>query len=106
MQARLDAKIILITGSTQGIGRAIAIEAATSGAEAIVVSGRNAKAGEAVVAELKALGTDALMIAEDLASPGAAERLFSKALVRFRSHRRAGQFGRFDHPRFGQQCQS
>ena len=79
MQARLDAKIILITGSTQGIGRAIAIEAATSGAEAIVVSGRNAKAGEAVVAELKALGTDALMIAEDLASPGAAERLFSKA---------------------------
>tara|TARA_R110002124_G_scaffold53595_7_gene153714 strand:+ start:4132 stop:4917 length:786 start_codon:yes stop_codon:yes gene_type:complete len=83
MQARLDAKIILITGSTQGIGRAIAIEAATSGAEAIVVSGRNAKAGEAVVAELKALGTDALMIAEDLASPGAAERLFSKALSGF-----------------------
>lgn len=83
MEARLDGKIILITGSTQGIGRAIAVEAAASGAEAIIVSGRHADAGDAVVAELKALGTDALMIAEDLAAPGAAERLFSKALSGF-----------------------
>lgn len=87
MEARVDGKIILITGSTQGIGRAIAVECAQSGAEAIVVTGRNAEAGKAVVNELSEIGARAVMVAEDLSDEGAAERLFDTAI---------GHFGRID----------
>lgn len=87
MEARVDGKVILITGSTQGIGRAIAVECAQSGAEAIILSGRNAVAGETVVAELAAIGVKAQLVVEDLSTEGAAERLFDKAL---------GHFGRVD----------
>jgi len=79
VEARVDGKIILITGSTQGIGRAIALECAMSGAKGIIVTGRDAAAGDAVIAELTALGTKAHMIVEDLSMKGAAERLFQKA---------------------------
>lgn len=87
MEARVDGKVVLITGSTQGIGRAIAVECAQSGAEAIILSGRNASAGEAVVAELTAIGTKAQLVVEDLSTEGAAERLFDAAI---------GHFGRVD----------
>jgi NAD(P)-dependent dehydrogenase (short-subunit alcohol dehydrogenase family) len=83
MQARVERKIVLITGATQGIGHAIAVECARSGAEAIVISGRNESAGQAVVAQLQALGTKAAMVAEDLSEHGAAERLFDKAVSAF-----------------------
>lgn len=87
MEARVDGKVILITGSTQGIGRAIAVECARSGAEAIIISGQDVGAGESAVAELADLGAKAHMVAEDLSVEGAAERIFEKA---------ANQFGRVD----------
>ena len=87
MEARVDGKIILVTGSTQGIGRAIALECAASGAEAIVVSGRNEETGQCVVSEIEELGSGAVMIKEDLSAEGAAERLFENA---------ENSFGRID----------
>jgi NAD(P)-dependent dehydrogenase (short-subunit alcohol dehydrogenase family) len=45
---RLDGKVIAVTGSTQGLGAAIARRAAALGAEGIVITGRNAERGEAV----------------------------------------------------------
>ena len=55
MQARLDGKVALITGSTQGMGGAIAEEAARSGAAAILVSGRDSRRGADMVARLREL---------------------------------------------------
>jgi len=45
---RLDGKVIVVTGSTQGLGAAIARRAAAVGAAGIVVTGRDEQRGEAV----------------------------------------------------------
>jgi 3-oxoacyl-[acyl-carrier protein] reductase len=55
----------LVTGSTSGIGRAIALEFAAAGAE-VIIHGRNAAAAEAVSAELRALGRRGPIILADL----------------------------------------
>ena len=44
MQVRLDEKVLLVTGATQGVGRAVAFEAARSGASAIMLTDHNTKA--------------------------------------------------------------
>jgi NAD(P)-dependent dehydrogenase (short-subunit alcohol dehydrogenase family) len=63
---RLDGKVLVVTGSTQGLGAAIARRAASLGAAAIVVCGRDRERGEAVRDEL---GCEALFVAADLADP-------------------------------------
>jgi NAD(P)-dependent dehydrogenase (short-subunit alcohol dehydrogenase family) len=45
---RMDGKVCVVTGATQGLGAAIARRLATAGAAAIVVTGRNMKRGDAV----------------------------------------------------------
>jgi NAD(P)-dependent dehydrogenase (short-subunit alcohol dehydrogenase family) len=64
---RLDGKVIVVTGSTQGLGAAIARRAAALGAGGIVVCGRDRERGEAVREELEALGAGAAFVAADLA---------------------------------------
>ena len=57
---RFDGKTALITGSTQGVGEAVARRLAAEGADGIVVCGRNEERGQAVVDDLNEAGTDAL----------------------------------------------
>jgi NAD(P)-dependent dehydrogenase (short-subunit alcohol dehydrogenase family) len=63
---RLDGKVVVVTGSTQGLGAAIARRAAALGA-AVVVCGRDAARGEAIAEEL-----GGLFVAANLADPRAA----------------------------------
>jgi NAD(P)-dependent dehydrogenase (short-subunit alcohol dehydrogenase family) len=63
---RLDGKVIVVTGSTQGLGAAVARRAAALGAAALVVCGRSRERGEAVRRELEDGGTPAVFVAADL----------------------------------------
>lgn len=58
----LEGKVALITGSTKGIGKAIAIRMAEQGAK-VVISSRNQDACDAVANEIKAAGNEAVAIA-------------------------------------------
>lgn len=65
--AHLDGKIAVVTGSSSGIGRAIAIEFARAGAEVLVHYRESAEAAGKVVEEIDALGLrPAHLLAADL----------------------------------------
>ena len=76
---RLAGEIALVTGSTAGIGKAIAQRFAAEGAS-VVVTGRDPARGEVVVASCE--GTSAFVRA-DLSDPGAADVLVAATVEQF-----------------------
>jgi NAD(P)-dependent dehydrogenase (short-subunit alcohol dehydrogenase family) len=68
VEARLDGKVALVTGSTQGIGGAIAERAVRSGAAAVLVTGRDPRRGAGMVARLEGPGGRAAFLAAPRAS--------------------------------------
>jgi hypothetical protein len=62
-----DAKVCLVTGSSRGLGKAIALELGKAGQKVIInfVSDSSKDGAEATVAEIKALGGDAVAIQAD-----------------------------------------
>jgi 3-oxoacyl-[acyl-carrier protein] reductase len=58
----------VVTGSTHGIGRAIALELATAGAD-VVIHGRDEKAGQAVCEEIRTIGQQTTFEAADFVDP-------------------------------------
>lgn len=64
--ARLDGKVLVITGGTQGIGESCALHAADCGAVGIVICGRQEDKGEAVAANIRERGCEAEYVRADL----------------------------------------
>ena len=80
---RLSGKVVIVTGSATGIGRAIAVRCAVEGAR-VVVHGLEADLVAAVVADLNAGGSGvAVGHVEDLTADGCPERLVSLAVTAF-----------------------
>ena len=84
--ASLQDKVIVITGSTRGLGLAIARACADEGAQ-VVVSSRSAEAVDHAVGELRAAGRTASGMPCDVSDLAQVEALAAHA---------AGTFGRFD----------
>ena len=80
----MKGRVVVVTGSTQGIGLAIALAAARAGAEAVVVTGRDAFKGAAAATEVERSGAKSLFVAADLENASAPDLIFEAALDRFR----------------------
>ncbi|HEX2036806.1 MAG TPA: SDR family oxidoreductase [Chloroflexota bacterium] len=82
----LESKVIVVTGGSSGIGRAVAERVAAEGA-AVAIGARRREAGEAVAAGIREAGGRALFLATDVTVEGDAAALVRAA---------AGAFGRLD----------
>ena len=75
----LSGQTILVTGSSSGIGRAIALELVAAGAD-IVLHGRSATGPiESVAGEIRSKGRRAEIVAQDLVIPDGPEQLVAAA---------------------------
>jgi NAD(P)-dependent dehydrogenase (short-subunit alcohol dehydrogenase family) len=81
-QFDLTGRTALVTGSTRGLGRAMALALAEAGA-AIVVNGRDAEAAESARAELEAAGAPSLVALGDVTVRADVERIRDAALAAF-----------------------
>jgi NAD(P)-dependent dehydrogenase (short-subunit alcohol dehydrogenase family) len=79
---RLAGTTALVTGASQGLGRAVALAYAGEGADLLLVA-RRPEPLERVRAEVEALGARAVAVAADVGDPAAVERVAAAALTAF-----------------------
>ncbi len=82
VMSRLENKVALVTGSSRGIGKAIALKMATEGAR-VVLTARTVEAAEAVAAQIRQQGGEALALAVDVAVPAQVEAMFKATIEKF-----------------------
>jgi enoyl-[acyl-carrier protein] reductase III len=84
---RLKGKIALVTGSSRGIGRAIALKLAEEGADIIVNFIRSRQGAEQTASDIEKLGVSAQIIKANLAEPDKIDAMFETI---------ASKYGRLD----------
>jgi 3-oxoacyl-[acyl-carrier protein] reductase len=85
MELGLKGKVVLVTGSSKGIGRSIAAGFVREGCQ-VVINARNAKELDAVAAELRkeaAAGGTVLAVASDVSQADGAKRAVEATIARF-----------------------
>jgi len=80
-----DAKVILVTGSSRGLGKAIALDLGKAGQKVVInyVSDGSKEGAEATVEEIKGLGGDAIAVQADSSNPEAIKGMFAEIVDKF-----------------------
>ncbi len=78
----LEGKVALVTGASQGLGRALALAYAKEGAS-LVLNSRGEEGVRPVVEEAENLGAEALALAADVSEGADVERMVGAAVERF-----------------------
>jgi acetoacetyl-CoA reductase len=76
-------KVAIVTGSSRGLGRAIASELADHGAKVVINYYTNKKEADSLAAELKGKGRDALVLQAGVAHPDECARLVEETVKHF-----------------------
>lgn len=82
MNRRLDGKVAVVTGATQGLGAAVARRFVGEGVAGIVLGGRDHDRGTDIAGQLNRR-TEAVFVSGDLADVGACQELIAEADRRF-----------------------
>jgi len=80
---KLTGKVAVVTGSSAGIGQAIAKRLAEEGATVVVNYGKSADKAKTVVAEIEAKGGKAIAVQADMSQVADARRLVRDTMQRF-----------------------
>ena len=83
MSKKLEGKIAIVTGASDGIGRAIAERLAQDGATVVVNYGKSADKAKAVVAGIVSRGGNAVAIQADMSQVADARRLVQDTVTKF-----------------------
>lgn len=82
---QLKNKVVIVTGSSSGIGRDIAVRFANEGSKVVINYKSNKKGAEQTAKLVKKAGADYLIIAGDLSEPKNVEKLFKDTKDKFGS---------------------
>ena len=83
MGGALAGRVVLVTGSSRGIGAEVAVKAAAEGAIVAVHYNRSAEGAQATVGRVRGLGAEAESFAANLANGEQAEQLVEHVIARF-----------------------
>jgi NAD(P)-dependent dehydrogenase (short-subunit alcohol dehydrogenase family) len=86
MEIRLDGKVALVTGASRGIGRAIALEFARSGADVAINYREEAEWAEQVCDEIRRMGRETITVQADVADVKQVEQMVEKVARHFKGH--------------------
>ena len=78
--SEFSGKVVIVTGSSSGIGEAIALRLGELGASVVVNSANSAEAGKAVAAKI---GANAIYVQADISDKDAGQHLLNETIKRF-----------------------
>lgn len=80
---RFKDKVVIVTGSSRGIGKAIALEFAKEGAKVVVNYSRSNKEADSVVKEIEKIGASAIAIKCDVSNESEVKKMVDTSLKTF-----------------------
>lgn len=83
MEIRFDNKVVIVTGSSSGIGKSTAIEFAKAGAKVVVHYNSNSEGADKVVDDITKMGEKAVAIGGDLSEKDNVDKLINDTLSTF-----------------------